>query len=137
MTSHSFRETSGIPFVSFPRWAVQAALLGFTALAFASVCAGSRSPLENTALPFAIGEKLTYEVSLANGSKVGTATMWIDGPVDVRGTSTLLLRFDSRIRYLLIPAVSHSSSWFDPVRGASLRFSKHERNPLSRLDESI
>jgi hypothetical protein len=88
-------------------------------------------------MPFSVGEKLTYQVSLANGSKVGTATMWIEGPVDVRGTSTLLLQFDSRIRFLLLPAASHSSSWFDPVRGASLRFLKHERNPLSHHDESV
>jgi len=63
--------------------------------------------------------------------------MWIEGPVDVRGTKTFLLKFDSRIRILLIPAVSRSSSWFDPVRGASLRFFKYERNPLSHHDESV
>lgn len=87
--------------------------------------------------PFSSGEKLTYEVSLANGSKVGTAMMWIEGPVDVRGTATLVLRFDSRIRYLLVPAVSRSSSWFDPARRAALRFVKEERNPLSHHDESV
>lgn len=87
--------------------------------------------------PFSSGEKLTYQVSLANGSKVGTAMMWIEGPVDVRGTSTLLLRFDSRIRYMLVPAVSRSSSWFDPSRVAALRFVKEERNPLSHHDESV
>jgi hypothetical protein len=90
-----------------------------------------------TPLPFAVGEKLTYEIRVANGSKVGTAMMWIDGPVAVRGTNTYLLRFDSRIRFLLVPAVSRSSSWFDPVRGRSLRFFKHERNPLSHHDDSI
>jgi hypothetical protein len=90
-----------------------------------------------TPLPFTVGEKITYEIRVANGSKVGTATMWIDGPVAVRGISTYLLRFDSRIRFLLVPAVSRSSSWFDPVRGRSLRFSKHERNPLSHHDDAI
>lgn len=101
MTSHAFFETLGIRFASLPRWAVQAVFLVFAAVAFVSVCAGTRSPPGNTALPFAIGEKLTYRVTLANGSKVGMATMWIEGHVDVRGTSTLLLRFDSRIRVLL------------------------------------
>jgi hypothetical protein len=90
-----------------------------------------------TPLPFTVGEKITYEIRVANGSKVGTATMWIDGPVAVRGISTYLLRFDSRIRFLLVPAVSRSSSWFDPVRGRSLRFFKHERNPLSHHDDAI
>ena len=116
--------------------AVQAVLIGVVALALVGMCAGKRYA-ENVAMPFSIGERITYQVTLANGNKVGSATMWIEGPVDVRGTSTLLLRFDSRIRYLLIPAVSRSSSWFDPVAGASLRFLKQERNPLSHHDESV
>jgi Protein of unknown function (DUF3108) len=107
------------------------------ALAVTGVCAGRQTPVEDIRLPFAVGEKLTYEVRVANGSKVGTATMWIEGPVDVRGTSTYLLRFDSKIRIALIPAASRSSSWFDPVRGSSLRFFKHEQNPLTRHNESV
>jgi len=63
--------------------------------------------------------------------------MWVEGPADVRGTSTYVLRFDSRIRYLLLPAVSRSTSWFDPVQGRSLRFLKHEKNPLTQSDESV
>jgi len=109
---------------------------GMIALTAIGVCA-SRPSTDEAATPFAIGEKLTYQVRLANGSKVGNAAMWVEGPVEVRGTSTYLLRFDSKIRYLLLPAVSRSSSWFDPVRGRSLRFWKHERNPLSHQDESI
>jgi Protein of unknown function (DUF3108) len=106
-------------------------------LALFGVCASGRLRSENAALPFSIGEKLTYEVSIAKGGKVGTATMWIEGPVDVRGTSTYLLRFDSRIRIALLSAVSRSSSWFDPLRGSSLRFLKHEQNPLTHNDESV
>jgi hypothetical protein len=106
-------------------------------LALFGFCASGPLPFETAALPFSIGEKLTYEVSIAKGSKVGTATMWVEGPVDVRGTSTYLLRFDSRIRIALLSAVSSSSSWFDPLRGSSLRFLKHERNPLTRNDESV
>ncbi|MFL5468713.1 MAG: DUF3108 domain-containing protein [Gemmatimonadaceae bacterium] len=110
---------------------------GLPALAFLGVCAGTFAAAGDSSLPFAIGEKLTYEVRLSNGSKVGTATMWVEGPVDVRGYTTYLLRFDSQIRYLFVPAVSRSSSWFDPVRVRSLRFLKRERNPLSHHDESI
>jgi len=109
---------------------------GLIALVAIGVC-GSQAPADDVLQPFSIGEKLTYEVRIANGSKVGTATMWVEGPVDVRGTNTYLLRFDSRIRVLLLPAVSRSSSWFDPVRGRSLRFLKHERNPLSHSDQSV
>jgi hypothetical protein len=63
--------------------------------------------------------------------------MWIEGPVDVRGTSTYVLRFDSRIRIAFLTAESRSSSWFDPLRGSSLRFFKHERNPLAKNDEAV
>jgi uncharacterized protein DUF3108 len=110
---------------------------GFIVLALFGFCASGRLPSETAALPFSIGEKLTYEVRLANGGKVGTATMWVEGPVDVRGTSTYVLRFDSRIRIALLSAVSSSSSWFDPLQGSSLRFLKHERNPLTHNDESV
>lgn len=109
-------------------------LIALTVIGF---CASSPPPLGPAALPFSVGEKLSYEVLLASGSKVGTATMWIEGPVDVRGTSTYVLRFDSRIRIAFLTAVSNSSSWFDPLRRSSLRFSKHERNPLARNDETV
>jgi Protein of unknown function (DUF3108) len=129
-----------VPGPRFPRHvrrAIQLGQPGFIALAVIGVCASGRVPSETAALPFSVGEKLTYEVSVAHGGKVGTAAMWIEGPVDVRGTSTYLLRFDSKIRIALLSAVSSSSSWFDPLRGSSLRFSKHEKNPLARHDESI
>jgi len=101
------------------------------------VCASTWPPAGNATLPFSVGEKLTYEVRVATGGKVGTATMWIEGPVDVRGVSTYVLRFDSRIRIAFLNAVSRSSSWFDPLRGSSLRFFKHEQNPLAHHDESV
>lgn len=110
---------------------------GLIGLAVAGVCASGPIPVEDAALPFSVGERISYEVRLGNGNRVGTATMWIEGPVDVRGTSTYLLRFDSRVRIALLSAVSRSSSWFDPVRGSALRFTKHEQNPLTRNDESV
>jgi hypothetical protein len=88
-------------------------------------------------LPFAVGERVAYDVSVENGRKVGDGTMWIEGPVDVRGTSTYLLRFDSKVRIALLTGVSRSSSWFDPVRRLSLRFLKHEKNPLTHDDVSV
>jgi hypothetical protein len=109
----------------------------FVTLAVFGLCASDLAPVENAALPFSVGEKLTYEVRVAKGGKVGTATMWIEGPVDVRGVSTYLLRFDSKIHIAFLSAVSRSSSWFDPLRGSSLRFFKHEQNPLAHHDESV
>jgi hypothetical protein len=119
------------------RWAIRLRQPGLIGLAAIGVCASGGIAADNAHLPFFLGEKVSYEVSLGNGDKVGTATMWIEGPVDVRGTSTYLLRFDSRIRIAFLSAVSRSSSWFDPVRGSALRFIKHEQNPLSRNDESV
>src|ERR1700681_1140933 len=107
------------------------------ALAAVGAVASSRAPVKTAALPFFIGEELLYDVTIAKGGKVGTATMWIEGPVDVRGTSTYLLRFDSKIHIAFLSAASSSSSCFDPLRGSSLRFLKHERNPLTRNDESV
>jgi Protein of unknown function (DUF3108) len=108
------------------------------ALTVIGLCASRRIPVDGaSALPFSVGEKLTYEVSSPKAGKIGTATMWIEGPVDVRGTSTFILRFDSRIKIAFLSAVSRSSSWFDPLRSSSLRFLKYERNPLSHNDESI
>ena len=101
------------------------------------VCANSPAPFGSAALPFSVGEKLTYEVSSPKSGKIGTAIMWIEGPVDVRGTSTYILRFDSKIKIAFLTAVSRSSSWFDPLRASSLRFLKYERNPLARNDESV
>jgi hypothetical protein len=118
-------------------WGIRLRQLGLIGLALAGVCASDRIPVDDAALPFSVGEKITYEVRLGNGNKVGTATMWVEGPVDVRGTSTYLLRFDSRVRIALLSAESQSSSWFDPVRGSALRFIKHEQNPLTRNDESV
>jgi len=117
--------------------AIQLGQPGFVALAVFGVCASNFAPTKNAGLPFSVGEKLTYEVSIAKGGKVGTATMWIEGPVDVRGVSTYLLRFDSKIHVAFLSAVSRSSSWFDPLRGSSLRFFKHEQNPLAHHDESV
>ena len=137
MIPRSLLETPGTHFPRRARRAIQLRHPGFIALAAIGVCASSRAPFENATLPFSVGEKITYEVRVANGSKVGTATMWIEGPVDIRGISTYRLRFDSRIRIAFLTAVSRSSSWFDPLRGSSLRFFKHERNPLTHHDELV
>src|SRR5688500_2044176 len=126
MTTSALPDAWGIQSPRRERWAAQLGRLGLAALTVIGVCAGSWAPAENATLPFSLGETLTYEVRVANGGKVGTAKMWIEGPVDVRGVSTYVLRFDSRIRIAFLSAVSRSSSWFDPLRGSSLRFQKHE-----------
>jgi hypothetical protein len=110
---------------------------GLSATLLFGVCALTYPDGLPKPLPFAVGERVAYDVSVDNGRKVGDGTMWIEGPVDVRGTSTYLLRFDSRVRIALLTGVSRSSSWFDPVRRLSLRFLKHEKNPLTHDDVSV
>lgn len=89
------------------------------------------------ALPFAVGERFEYRVRVPRLGTVGRGAMWVEGPVDVRGVSTLLLRFDSRVRFGPVSASDRTSSWLDPRRMASLRYEKRGRSPLSRRDEVV
>jgi hypothetical protein len=106
-------------------------------LTLLGICGGALWAPELVHLPFAIGERITYEVTTSRAGKVGTATMTVEGPIEVRGVPTYLLRFDSHIRIAMLSADSRSSSWFDPARASSLRFIKHEKNPLNHHDESV
>ena len=99
----------------------------------AAVAAQSAEP----ALPFGIGERLTYSARVSRFGRVGEAVMWIEGPDDVRGTSTYDLRFDFRARVGVLKAEDRTESWLDPRRMAALQFQKHERHPLSRHDERV
>jgi hypothetical protein len=88
-------------------------------------------------LPFAVGERLTYRAHAARLGVTGRGTMWIEGPVTVRGRSAYLLRFDFRAGLGPVKAVDRTESWFDPLAMASLRFHKHERHPLSTHTERV
>jgi hypothetical protein len=63
--------------------------------------------------------------------------MWVEGPADVRGVPTYVLRFDSRVRVALFTGISRSESWFDPQRKTSLRYFKQERNVLTHEDVAV
>jgi hypothetical protein len=69
--------------------------------------------------------------------KVGTGSMWIEGPVDVRGVSTWLLRFDFEAGLGPMKAVDQTSSWLDPERMAAQRYYKHEKHVLAKHDEKV
>lgn len=88
-------------------------------------------------LPFRIGESLEYEVKVQRLGRVGTARMWIEGPVGERGHTTWLLRFDMDAGKGPIRARDKTSSWLDPVAFAITRFEKEERHPLSRSRERV
>jgi hypothetical protein len=90
---------------------------------------------QDAPLPFAVGERLEY-VGRVRGIS-GRGTMWIAGPVDVRGTSTYELHFDFSARVGPLSVTQRTVSWLDPERMAVLRFAKRERHLLSRHEEAI
>lgn len=122
------RSTAG----AVPRGIAASALACLVFLAPAVLAAQSAG-----ALPFAVGERFDYKVRVPRLGTVGRGAMWVEGPVDVRGVSTLLLRFDSRVRIGPVSASDRTSSWLDPRRMASLRYEKRGRSPLSRRDEIV
>ena len=96
--------------------------------------AGAQAP---DPLPFGVGERLTYRARAARMGVTGRGSMWVEGPVTVRGRHVYLLRFDFRAGLGPVKAVDETESWLDPVAMASLRFHKHERHPLSKHSERI
>lgn len=87
-------------------------------------------------LPFAIGERLVYSAHAGPGLN-GTAEMWIEGPVDVRGVSTMVLRFTFSTRVAFLSVSDNTTSWLDPLRMAAMRFSKVERRLTSKHVEDV
>jgi hypothetical protein len=88
-------------------------------------------------LPFTVGERLTYRVRVPKMRASGRGAMWIEGPVDVRGTAAYLLRFDMRAGFGPFKGVDRTQSWLDRDRMTSLRYAKHESHPLSRSHEEV
>jgi hypothetical protein len=87
-------------------------------------------------LPFAVGEHLVYDAHAGPGLN-GQADMWIDGPEEVRGTSTIVLHFtfDAHVGFLRV--ADKTTSWIDPLRMAVLRFAKEERHLLAHSSEDV
>jgi hypothetical protein len=90
---------------------------------------------EGATLPFALGERLVYEGRVRGIT--GRGTMWIDGPVYVRGIPTYELHFDFFARVGPLTVSQKSTSWLDPERMAAMRFEKRERHLLTRREESV
>ena len=98
--------------------------LALVALAAASAIAPA-AMAQQSPLPFAVGERLEY-VGRVRGIS-GRGTMWVDGPVLVRGVSTYELHFDFTARVGPMSVTQRTVSWLDPERMAVMRFAKHER----------
>jgi len=86
-------------------------------------------------LPFDVGERLRYRVTVAKLGTVGEGEMSVTGPADVRGTPTLLLRSDIHARIGFFKNTQRAESWVDPTRMATLRFAKRTRGALARDEE--
>lgn len=106
-------------------------------LAAAPLVARSAGAQDAARRPFGAGEHLTYAVRVSKLGRVGHGSMWVEGPVDVRGTPAVLLRFHFRTRVGFVTASNETDSWIAADRMASLRFRKRERHPLSRHDEAV
>ena len=83
----------------------------------------------------AAGEQLRYRVSAGRLGTIGEGVMSVDGPVDIRGIPTLLLRSDVHARVGLIKTTERSESWIDPTRMAALRYQKRTRGMFARGGE--
>jgi hypothetical protein len=114
---------------------VLSALSIFLALATPTGFAAQTSVTDQ--LPFAIGERLNFRAHAARMGVSGRGSMWIQGPVMVRGHNTYVLRFEFRAGLGPVKAVDATESWLDPVAMAVLRFYKHERHPLSNHTERV
>lgn len=77
-------------------------------------------------LPFAPGESIGYKVRVGGMGATGHATMSVDGPVDVRGTSTYLLRSRTTAGIGPFKGSQLMESWLDPLKVRSLRFHEQE-----------
>lgn len=93
----------------------------------------AQSPSE---LPFGPGERLTFEGKVRSGVS-GGGTLWVEGPVELRGTSTWLLHSDMEGRVGPLRATDRNASWLDPVRMTALRYTSRERHILSRHDDAV
>jgi hypothetical protein len=87
-------------------------------------------------LPFAPGERLVFAGKVRGGVS-GRGTMWIEGPVELRGTSTWILHSDMEGRVGPLRATDRTASWLDPVRMTALRFTARERHIVSRYDDAV
>lgn len=95
----------------------------------------ARADAQGTELPFDVGERLRYRVSLGKLGTVGDGEMSVDGPEAVRGTETLVLRSRVSARVGFVKTTERAQSWIDPNRMTALRYFKRTQRALTRDDE--
>jgi hypothetical protein len=97
--------------------------------------AAVRSAAQATELPFDVGERLRYRVQVGKLGTIGDGEMSVSGPVDVRGTETLLLRSEIRAKFGFVKTTDRAESWIDPRRMAALRYQKRTHGAFTRDDD--
>ncbi len=88
-------------------------------------------------LPFGPGETLVYRITSSRFGDVGEGSMGVAGPEAVRGREAYVLHFDFRAKITFFTVEDRTRSWVDPLRMASLRYHKRERNPLTSRTEEV
>jgi hypothetical protein len=97
---------------------------------------GVRADIPLERLPFAPGERLSFAGKVHTGVS-GSGTLWVEGPVQMRGTTTWLLHSDMEGRMGPLRATDRNASWLDPVRMTSLRYTARERHIVSKHDDAV
>ena len=109
------------------------ALVSSLALVVTGSSASAQSP---STLPFAPGERLTF-AGRVHTAVSGGGTLWIEGPVTLRGTAVWLLHSDMEGRVGPLRATDRNASWLDPLSMSVLRYTSRERHIVSRHDEAV
>ena len=100
-------------------------------------CLAARiSAQEPIGVPFGAGERLEYSVHGALGAS-GRGVMSMTGPVDVRGTMTLLASFTTEARVAFMRGHTVGRSWIDPTTMRSLRYVSDEKRPFFSRRDSV
>lgn len=107
--------------------AIAAALVGL------AVTAGAQPSPE---LPFGPGERMTYAGRVHVGVG-GRGTIWVEGPIELRGRSTWVLHSDMEGKLGPIRATVRNASWLDPAQMASLRYTSNERHLWKKNDDVV
>jgi hypothetical protein len=111
-------------------------LNAFAVLAL-TLLANAPASAQSSCLPFGPGEQLTYAVKAAKLGARGKLVMSVMGPAELRGRPAWLLRSEASVGVGFIKGSDKSTSWIDPARLATLRFTQQERHVVSRANDSV
>jgi hypothetical protein len=114
-----------------------AAAMLFVASAIGAQTTPEPVTVNTDSLPFSVGERLAYRVTSGKFGATGRAVMSVEGPVDVRGTPTWLLRSEMHARVGFVKASGLTESWLDPTHMTALRFHKRERRAFRGSDAQV